>query len=66
LDVQVVACQGSWVITSPNMDFVPEPHIFNEELRPRADGHFRLADCFQWPQSFHKYYPYAACIPRKE
>ncbi|KAI6146022.1 hypothetical protein BKA82DRAFT_33577 [Pisolithus tinctorius] len=31
LDAQVVACKENWVITSPNMDFVEEPYIFEEE-----------------------------------
>ncbi|KAI6100751.1 hypothetical protein EDD17DRAFT_1494768 [Pisolithus thermaeus] len=66
LDVRVVACQGSWVITSPNVDFVPEPHIFDKELCCQADGRFGLADCFQWPQSYHKDYAYAVCIPCEE
>ncbi|KAI5989930.1 hypothetical protein EDD15DRAFT_2370228 [Pisolithus albus] len=67
LDALAVACQGSMIITSPNMDFVPEPHIFeDEELRARADGRFGLVDCFQWPQSYNKEYDYAVCIPRKD
>ncbi|KAI6041022.1 hypothetical protein EDC04DRAFT_2989156 [Pisolithus marmoratus] len=41
LDAKAVACKDHWVITSPNVDFVPEPHIFREEdLQPHADGHF--------------------------
>ncbi|KAI6141693.1 hypothetical protein BKA82DRAFT_33703 [Pisolithus tinctorius] len=31
LNAQAVACKENWVITSPNMDFVEEPYIFEEE-----------------------------------
>lgn len=66
LDAQTVACKDHWVITSPNMNFVLEPHIFEEdELCPCADGQFGLQDCFQWPQTYEKEYPYAVCIPQK-
>ena len=55
------------MITSPNVDFVPEPHLFEEdELRPRANGHFGLVDCFQWPQNYEKEYEYSVCIPHKD
>ncbi|KAL4068791.1 hypothetical protein V8B97DRAFT_2024705 [Scleroderma yunnanense] len=38
-----IACKDIWVITSPNIGFVPEPHIFKDkDLQPHADGHFRL------------------------
>ncbi|KIM62969.1 hypothetical protein SCLCIDRAFT_48779, partial [Scleroderma citrinum Foug A] len=55
------------VITSPNVDFVPEPHIFgDEDLQPHADGHFGLVDCFQWPQLYNREYQYSVCIPQKD
>lgn len=55
-----------WVITSPNVTFVPEPHIFEEEdILPRADSRFGLVDCFQWPQLYEKEYDHSVCIPRK-
>lgn len=57
---------GVSVYSSPNMSFVPEPHVGEEELRARADGRFGTADCFQWPQLFCDKFPYAVCIPRKE
>ncbi|KAI6022833.1 hypothetical protein PISMIDRAFT_38003, partial [Pisolithus microcarpus 441] len=54
-------------ITSPNLDFIPEPHIFEEEdLQPCADGRFRLVDCFQWPQLHDKDSEYLVCIPQKD
>ncbi|KAI6111086.1 hypothetical protein F5141DRAFT_982964, partial [Pisolithus sp. B1] len=63
-DVLVVTWKGSIIITSLNMDFVPEPHIFeDEELHTQADGCFELVDCFQWPQSYNKEFDYAVCIP---
>ena len=55
------------MITTPNVDFVPEPHIFEEEdICVRADGRFGLVDCFQWPQVYHKDYEYVLCIPRQD
>ena len=55
------------MIISPNVDFVPEPHIFGDkDLQPRADGRFGLVDCFQWPQLYNRDYQYSVCIPRKD
>ncbi|KIM50860.1 hypothetical protein SCLCIDRAFT_144552, partial [Scleroderma citrinum Foug A] len=55
------------VITSPNVDYVLEPHIFDDqEHHPRADGRFGLVDCFQWPQKYDKDYVFAICIPQKD
>ena len=55
------------MITSPNVDFVLEPHIFEgKDLQPCADGHFGLVDCSQWPQLYDKEYRYSVCIPRKD
>ncbi|KIO03541.1 hypothetical protein M404DRAFT_145593, partial [Pisolithus tinctorius Marx 270] len=66
LDVRAVACKENWVITSPNMDFVKEPYIFEEEeLCCRADSRLGVVDCFQWPQTHEKQYEYLICIPQK-
>ncbi|KIM51788.1 hypothetical protein SCLCIDRAFT_49892, partial [Scleroderma citrinum Foug A] len=66
-DARAVACKNTLVIISPNVDFVPEPLIFeDEDLQPCADGHFGLVDCFQWPQLHDKEYKYSVCIPRKD
>ena len=55
------------MITSPNIDFVPEPLIFEDkDLQPCADGCFGLVDCFQWPQLHDKEYEYSVCIPQKD
>ncbi|KIN98410.1 hypothetical protein M404DRAFT_157843, partial [Pisolithus tinctorius Marx 270] len=59
-----VACKDHWVITSPNVDFIPEPYIFEEvDLYPHADSQFSLVNCFQWQQTYKKNYEYAICIP---
>ncbi|KAG2104650.1 uncharacterized protein F5147DRAFT_579745, partial [Suillus discolor] len=66
-DARAVAVQGNLVITTPNMHFVPEFRHFDDEiLQVRADGHFGVIDCFQWPQAYDDTFCYAACIPRKE
>ncbi|KAL4076806.1 hypothetical protein V8B97DRAFT_2022084 [Scleroderma yunnanense] len=62
-----VTCKDVWVVTSPNVDFVPEPYIFeDEDLQPCADGCFGLVDCSQWPQLYNKEYQYSICIPQKD
>ncbi|KAI6011459.1 hypothetical protein PISMIDRAFT_106769 [Pisolithus microcarpus 441] len=66
LDALVVACKGNIIIMSPNVDYVPEPFIFEEEdMCCHADGHFRVVDCFQWPQMHEWQYEYSVCIPQK-
>ncbi|KAF9235690.1 hypothetical protein BU15DRAFT_77715, partial [Melanogaster broomeanus] len=63
-DAKVLAYCDPYVITSPNADWIPEPHCFeNEELRARADGRFGYQDCFQWPQAYSERFEYAICIP---
>ena len=67
LNARAVACKEQWVITSPNVNYIPEPHIFDiQEHCPHADGCFGLVDCFQWPQKYNKDYAFAICIPQKD
>ena len=66
LDAKAIVCQDAIVYMSPNMSFVPEPHLDEEELHAQGDGRFSPVDCFQWPQSYCKEFEYAVCIPRKE
>ena len=66
-DARAIAYQELLIITTPNMDWVPELHNNDsDELRARADGHCGVVDCFQWPQMYCKEFEYAVCIPRKE
>ncbi|KAI6029506.1 hypothetical protein PISMIDRAFT_101414 [Pisolithus microcarpus 441] len=66
LDALAVACKGNVIIMSPNVDYVPEPFIFEEEdMCCCADGCFRVVDCFQWPQMHEQQYEYSVCIPWK-
>ena len=67
LDARAVACQDHWVITSPNVNYVPQAYIFeDEDLHVRADDHFGLVDCFQWPQLYARDYSHSVCILRKD
>ncbi|KAG2060364.1 hypothetical protein BDR06DRAFT_1059410 [Suillus hirtellus] len=66
LDTRAIAYQEPLVITTPNMDWIPELHNNDSELRVQADGCFGLEDCFQWPQKYCKEFEYAVCIPHKE
>ncbi|KAG1882378.1 hypothetical protein F4604DRAFT_1577378 [Suillus subluteus] len=66
-DARAVAVQGNLVITTPNMDFVPAFHHFEEEnVQACADGRFSAIDCFQWPQAYDNVFCNSTCIPRKE
>ncbi|KAG2030268.1 hypothetical protein BDR03DRAFT_1017321 [Suillus americanus] len=63
-DAYAVAVQGNLVITTPNMDFVPQFHHFKEEnIQARADGCFGVVDCFQWPQAYDNIFCNSVCIP---
>ena len=65
-DVRVVVCQDDWVITSPNVKYVLQAHIFDDEdLHAQADGQFGLVDYFQWPQTYKEDCPYSVCVPCK-
>ncbi|KAG1723253.1 uncharacterized protein EDB91DRAFT_1087878 [Suillus paluster] len=67
LDARAIVYQYPLVITTPNMDWIPELQNDNlDELKARADGHFGVVDCFQWPQMFCKEFEYAVCIPCKD
>jgi len=68
LDARIIAYQSNRVMvyTSPNMLFVPKPHLDNEELHAQANGQFGTVDCFQWPQVYCKEHKYAVCIPWQE
>ncbi|KAG1770127.1 hypothetical protein EV702DRAFT_1202539 [Suillus placidus] len=66
-DAHAVVIQGNLVITTPNMDFVPQFHHFEEEtVQARADGRFGIVDCFQWPQAYDNIFCNSVCIPCKE
>ncbi|KAG2083553.1 uncharacterized protein F5147DRAFT_782875 [Suillus discolor] len=66
-DAYAVTVQGNLVITTPNMDFVPQFHHFEEEnVQARADGRFGVINCFQWPQAYDNIFCNSVCIPCKE
>jgi hypothetical protein len=44
---------GAWFITSPNMDFVPQPPLVcTRNMRIRADFKYGEDDPLQWPQPY--------------
>ena len=61
---------GAWtddkkyVITSPNMDFVPKPQVGIVHVRLRVDGRYGTADPVQWPQVYTDKYSYLCAIRR--
>ena len=54
-----------WVITSPNMDFVPAPSVGQIEVVLREDYRYGVADPTVWPQTFSPGFEYVAAIVRK-
>ncbi|KAI0348998.1 hypothetical protein OH77DRAFT_1415706, partial [Trametes cingulata] len=51
-----------WVITSPNMTFVPMPPAGVLEVILRADYRYGLVDPIQWPQVYSPGYEYLCAI----
>ena len=54
-----------YVVTSPNMDYIPEIVYSNIEVFRRGDGHFGLHDPIRWPQMFAGPFRHYVAIPRK-
>ncbi|KAG1751732.1 hypothetical protein EDB19DRAFT_1903677 [Suillus lakei] len=66
-DALAITIQDNLVITMPNMCFVPKFHHFEDEnVQARANGHFGVIDCFQWPQAYDHVFCNSVCIPCKE
>lgn len=61
-----VAYDGKYIITSPNMSFVPEPPAGRIEVRVKTDGKFGTADPLHWPQLYSDdpKINFMLCIPR--
>ncbi|KAJ3483972.1 hypothetical protein NLI96_g5943 [Meripilus lineatus] len=55
---------GEWVITSPNMDFVPQPVLGRIQVLVREDGRYGVEDPIQWPQFFSTKYCHFPLILR--
>lgn len=62
---KVGAVHKSWVVTSPNMNVVPEVQWGKAEVRLRKDSRFGQDDFTLWPQWHRDEVPYLACVPRK-
>lgn len=62
---KVAAVHKSWVVTSPNMNDVPEVQWGKTEVRLRKDSRFGKDDFTLWPQWHRDEVPYLACVPRK-
>ena len=50
------------VITTPNADFIPQPHLGTVEVFPRSDLHYGMDDAILWPQFYIEQYPHLAVI----
>ncbi|KII82935.1 hypothetical protein PLICRDRAFT_120055, partial [Plicaturopsis crispa FD-325 SS-3] len=63
LDGKCLAVVGDFVITSPNVDFVPWFELGICRVQAMADGRFGLADFTNTPQRFSDQFPHSALIP---
>ncbi|KAI6104218.1 hypothetical protein F5141DRAFT_1065039 [Pisolithus sp. B1] len=65
-DAHVLAKYNDHWITSPKVDYIPQPFIFKgARVEPLCDGHMGHIDCFQWPQLHAEHYIWSTCIPWK-
>ncbi|KAH9855775.1 hypothetical protein C2E23DRAFT_901143 [Lenzites betulinus] len=63
-----VAAQGGFatmVITSPNMDYVPDYPVEREVIETFEDGRWGLREYSRWPQMLVPDMMHVACIPRE-
>lgn len=62
LDAKCLAVVKDFVITSPNVDYIPWFNLGRCRVQPRADGRFGLADYTLTPQRFSEKFPHSALI----
>ncbi|KAF9233700.1 hypothetical protein BU15DRAFT_79861 [Melanogaster broomeanus] len=65
-DARSIAVVPPYIITSPNMDYVPSYIFGSAELRAWKDGRWGYVDPFQTPQDFADEFPWVALIPRRD
>ncbi|KAI6023452.1 hypothetical protein EDC04DRAFT_2606615 [Pisolithus marmoratus] len=66
LDACVLTKYNDHWITSLNVDYVPQPFIFEgARVELLCDRHMGHINCFQWPQVHAEHYIWSACIPQK-
>ncbi|KAI0648135.1 hypothetical protein C8Q79DRAFT_555655 [Trametes meyenii] len=53
-----------WLITSPNMEYVPAPSLGLKEVVLRDDYRYGEVDPIQWPQLYSEGYEFLCAIPR--
>lgn len=62
--VGALSVKDNWLITSPNMNWVPEyPYIEHNTIIVRSDGRWGIAEYSRWPQVYSDVIPHHACIP---
>lgn len=54
-----------WVITTPNMEFIPTPPIGILEVVLREDYRYGMVDPIQWPQLYSAGYEYLCALQRR-
>jgi len=53
------------VVTSPNMDWIPDFKLYGQDLRARKDGRFGMLDFTVWPQMFSPELPHLPFVLRR-
>ncbi|KZS86861.1 hypothetical protein SISNIDRAFT_461388 [Sistotremastrum niveocremeum HHB9708] len=51
-------------ISSPNMPFIPNPHLYPRKVHLRQDARYWIDDHTRWPQLYLSGFPHLMCIPR--
>ncbi|KAF6743018.1 hypothetical protein DFP72DRAFT_829181, partial [Ephemerocybe angulata] len=54
-----------WVISSPNINWIPRPPSGFCEVHAFADGHYGYDDRALFPQFYASGFEYYSCIPRR-
>lgn len=56
---------NQYLVTSPNVDYIPQIPMGIDSVKVRSDARFGVHDPVQWPQEFHPNYKWLICIPRR-
>lgn len=62
MDAEALALHPGYILTSPNVPWIPFFDFEPRDLRARQDGRFGIEDCFQHPQVWSEKHPWTPCI----
>ena len=61
-----LANDSKYVITSPNMEWVPEPFVGLVQVHLRKDFRYGVEDPFQWPQVYSEGFEFLSAVLRRD